>query len=97
MGLEYFKEHGKKPQFKELMDYIKQKAETKFNAVSSLGFPNEFYEYLEKTVFKNFDIATGKLDLSRHTTAHGYANPDDFNKAKALQAILILDQIYFYN
>jgi len=96
VGVGFFKEHGKKPSFNELMDYIKQKAETRFSTVSSVGFPNEFYEYLKRTVFENFNIATGKLDLSRHTTAHGYANSDDFNKAKALQSILILDQIYFY-
>lgn len=96
MGFDYFNVNGKKPSFRELKDHIKQKAESKFNTVSSTGFPTEFYEYLKKTVFENFDLATGKVDLSRHTTSHGYANADDFNKAKALQAILILDQIYFY-
>jgi len=96
MGFDYFSVNNRKPSFSELIDYIKQKSESKFNTVSSIGFPGEFYEYLKKTVFENFDIATGKIDLSRHTTSHGYANVDDFNKAKALQAILILDQIYFY-
>jgi len=96
MGMDYFKSHGKKPSFQELKRHIKQQGVSKFNTISSLGFPKEFYKYLEKTVFKNFNIATGDLDLSRHTTSHGYANVNDFNKAKALQAILILDQIYFY-
>ncbi len=96
MGLDYFNAHGSKPNFKELQNYIKQKAESSFKAVSSLGFPNEFYEYLNHSVFENFDLATGRVDLSRHTTSHGYANANDFNKSKALQAILILDQIYFY-
>ena len=96
VGLDYFTNQGKKPSFAKLNDYIKQKAKSKFNRISSTGFPNEFYDYLKKTVFENFDLSTGKLDLSRHTTSHGYANADDFNKAKALQAILILDQIYFY-
>lgn len=96
MGVDYFKIHNKKALFKELMEHIKQKAESKYSTVSSVGFPNEFYKYLNKTVFKNFNLETGKVDLSRHTTSHGYANVDDFNRAKALQAILILDQIYFY-
>ncbi len=96
MGTDYFNANGRKPAFRELKDYIKQKGEAKFNTVSSTGFPSEFYNYLTKTVFENFDLATGQLDLSRHTTCHGYANADDFNKAKALQIILILDQIYFY-
>ena len=96
MGFDYFKIYGKKPSHKKLVEHIKQKAESKFNTVSSTGFTSEFYTYLNKTVFENFDLASGKIDLSRHTTSHGYANANDFNKAKALQAILILDQIYFY-
>lgn len=96
VGLMFFKDHKKKLSSKKLIEYIKDKSKSKFSTVSSTGFPNEFCEYLTKTVFENFDISTGKLDLSRHTTAHGYADSDDFNKAKALQAILILDQIHFY-
>lgn len=96
MGLDYFSVNGRKPSFAELQTYIKQKAESKFRAISSLGFPNEFYNYLQNTVFENFNLATGEVDLSRHTTSHGYANADDFNKSKAFQAILILDQIYYY-
>lgn len=96
MGLDYFNAYNRKPSHKELLEYIKQKAEVRFNTLSSTGFPSEFYEYLKKTVFENFDLSSGKINLSRHTTSHGYANADDFNKAKAIQAILILDQIYFY-
>ncbi|MCK5743562.1 MAG: hypothetical protein KAH30_02385 [Caldisericia bacterium] len=96
MGTDYKNAKGKKPSFKELMRYIKQKAETKFDTASSVGFPTEFYDYLKKTVFENFNLETGEIDLSRHTALHGYAKADGFTKAKALQAILILDQIYFY-
>ena len=96
MGSDYFKVHGSKPLFSELKNYIKQKGESKYNTLSSVAFPSEFYAYLDKTVFENFDLTTGNVDLSRHTVSHGYANANDFNKAKALQAILILDQIYFY-
>ena len=96
MGSDYFRVHNKKPSFPELKDYIKQKGESKYNTLSSIAFPSEFYSYLDKTVFENFDLTTGKVDLSRHTTSHGYADANDFNKAKALQSILILDQIYFY-
>jgi len=96
IGHEYLKSHGKKLSSKELVQYIQQKAESKFNTASSTGFPKEFYTYLEKTVFKDFHSITGEIDLSRHSASHGYANANDFTRAKALQAILILDQIYFY-
>jgi len=96
MGTDYFKANGRNLKHEELLEYIKHKAEKKFNTVSSTGFPSKFYEYLKRTLFENFDITSGKLDLSRHTVSHGFASAEDFNKAKALQAILILDQIYFY-
>ena len=96
MGADYFKSHEEKPNFRKLILHIKEKGESKYNTPSSVTFPSEFYAYLCKTVFENFDLATGNVKLSRHTVSHGYANANDFNKAKALQAILILDQIYFY-
>jgi hypothetical protein len=96
MGTDYKNVKGKKPSFKELVGYIKQKAEAKFDTASSVGFPAEFYKYLDLTVFQNFDLETGNIDLSRHTVVHGHAKADGFTKAKALQAILVLDQIYFY-
>ena len=94
--------------FKRRRKIGKQK-ETRPIIVSSSerDFSQDFFEgqrkaWMEKknavpeNVFENFDLTTGNVDLSRHTLSHGYANANDFNKAKALQAILILDQIYFY-
>lgn len=63
---------------------------------SSLFLPEDFNEYLKQFYFSSFDLETGKIDLSRHSCAHGVAREDDFNKVKAFQAILILDQISFY-
>lgn len=96
IGSDYINKYDKKPDFSQLIKYIKQKAEIKYNVASPISFQNEFYKYLNETIFEDFDIKTGKVNLSRHTATHGYANAEDFNKAKALQAILILDQIYYY-
>jgi len=96
MGLEYFKENNNKPSFPQLKKYIKKKAKHKFSSEGSLGFPDYFYDYLDKCVFEKFDLNTGKINLARHTVAHGYAKQEDFTRVKALQGILILNQLYFY-
>lgn len=96
MGLEFHKEHGKKPKFKELKEYIRNRAQNRFSSKWSLGFPEYFYEFLDKSFFQDFELATGKIDLTRHSSAHGYAKQEDFTKVKALQALLILNQIFFY-
>lgn len=94
--INFFNEKKKDPSFVELKEYIKQKAEGKFRSKESLGFSDVFYRYLNKVVFKNFDLTTGQVDLSRHTVSHGVANQTQYTKNKAIQAILILDQMYFY-
>ena len=59
-------------------------------------FPEYFYEFLDKDIFQKFDLSTGKIDLGRHSLAHGYAKQEDFTKVRALQALLVLNQIFFY-
>jgi len=92
----YFSEFKKKPTFKQLNNFIRNKALAKYSTSGSLGFPSNFYEYIEKYIFKNFDLKTGEITLSRHTVSHGVAISSDFKKSKALQAVLLLDQMHFY-
>lgn len=61
-----------------------------------LFFPEDFNEYLQTFYFSSFDLEKGDVNLSRHSLAHGVAKESDFNKIKAFQAILIMDQISFY-
>ena len=94
--MRYVDEKKKEPNFRELLDYVKQKAEGKFGPKESLGFSDVFYRYLNEVVFKNFDLKMGQIDLSRHSAMHGVAEHTQYTKNKAIQAILILDQMYFY-
>jgi hypothetical protein len=94
--ISYRNEKGKDPSFAELVEYTKQRAEGKFGRRENLGFSDVFYRYLSEVFFKNFDLGTGRVDLSRHTVSHGVADQAQYTKNKALQAILILDQMYFY-
>lgn len=86
----------KKPNFPELVEYVKQKAEGKFGPRESLGFSDVFYRYLNEVVFRNFDLTTGQIDLSRHSVLHGVADQTKYTRTRAIQAILILDQMFFY-
>jgi hypothetical protein len=62
---------------------------------ASLYLPDEFNDYLKAVFFPKIDLA-GNVKLTRHTLAHGVADENGFKRARAFQAILILDQIYYY-
>ena len=72
------------------------KGNSNFSDSDSLGFTSQFYKYLDNVVFKGFNLDTGEIDLSRHSVAHGVAKFDSYDQVRALQAILILDQLYFF-
>jgi len=94
--MRYVDEKKKKPSFPELIDYVKLKAEGKFGPRASLGFSDVFYRYLNEVVFRGFDLTTGQIDLSRHSALHGVADQTKYTRTRAIQAILILDQMFFY-
>ncbi len=94
--LTYHENKKSNPKFKELVKYIEEEAKSKFLSINSLGFPEVFIEYLKEFVFKDFDLDSENINFSRHSTSHGVANANDYTKTKALQAILILDQLYYY-
>ena len=62
----------------------------------NLYLPEDFNKYLIKFFFAPFNLKEEKVPLSRHSLAHGVANASDFDKIKAFQGIMILDQIFFY-
>lgn len=96
--LQYYDEtgKGKKVQMPELLDYLIEKGKKKTGSDCSLFLPLQFLDYLKNVIFPPFDLASGQVDLSRHTSSHGVASANDYTKYRALQSILILDQIYFY-
>lgn len=96
--LQYFSDtrKGKKVRLQDLLTYLVEKGKGKTGSGESLFLPLHFLKYLNDVVFPEFDIETGKVDLSRHSSSHGVAKAEAYTKTRALQAILILDQIYFY-
>jgi hypothetical protein len=96
LQLNYFSEYRRKPTFKDLMAYVQNKASNKFISPNSLGFPVLLYQYFHDIIFKDFDLETGNIELSRHSSSHGIAPSQKYTRQKALQAILILDQMSFF-
>lgn len=87
---------GKGVVIKVLLEHLVEKCIAKSGYEDSLLFPRHFYNYLNDVIFSGFDVETGKLELSRNSSSHGVAQPGDYSKIRALQMILILDQLYFY-
>ena len=81
----------------DLIKYIVKKAKDKSGSNYSLLLPLPFLKYLQDVIFKNFSLQKGQIDMSRHTSSHGVADAKQYTKARALQLILILDQIYYYS
>lgn len=76
----------------KLITYLKSK-----NPETRLFLPENFKEYLIDSYFAKFNQKSEEIDLSRHSLAHGAAtNTEDYTQVRALQALLILDQLSFY-
>lgn len=87
---------GKDVYMHELLKHLTEKGKQKTGSDVSLYLPIPFLNYLKEVVFPKFDLEVGEVSLTRHTASHGVAKSEDYTQVKALQAILILDQIYFY-
>lgn len=80
---------------KNLIDKLTKVAKEK-NPNSFLFLPDDFNKYIQQFYFNNFNLEKGELDLSRNSISHGVVKEEELNRIKAFQAILILDQIFFY-
>lgn len=96
--LHYFKEtgKGKDVHIPDLINHVFDKGRSKTGSEASLFFPRDFLYYLKEAIFPQFDLEKGNIALSRHTSSHGVAKVEDYSKIRAVQVILILDQLYFY-
>lgn len=88
---------GSNAPVKDLLQYAIDQGVKKSGGETSLFFPKEFLKYLRQHTFGHFDpiAQTGVLD-ARHGVSHGAAKAEAYTQARALQAILTIDQIGFY-
>ena len=93
----YLEDSGERTRhIQKLIDRLIEVGERRVEDDQSLLLPQYFSRYLVENIFKEFDPETGEVDLSRHTALHGVALGEDYKPERALQALLTLDQIYFY-
>ncbi len=95
----YFEDTGKgnRVTLKELLCYLTDKGKQRAaNDDQSLLLPHQFLEYLTESVFADFNLETGAVDLSRHSSSHGVAPEVAYTAVRALHALLTVDQIYYY-
>lgn len=95
MRRHFTKEQGREGKFRALVDFTHATSLSKFTSIGALGFPDHFAVYLSDVFLKKFDAVAENPEFSRHSALHGVARPDQYTKVRALQAILILDQLYF--
>lgn len=83
--------------YKQIIEYLKNKISNSWKSnLLTIWFNDSFVNFLLEHVFWKFDIKTWKLDFSRNTIWHWVAKASDFNKYRAFQYILIIDQLYYY-
>ena len=93
----YYQDSGERTRnIQKLIDRLIEVGERNTEDDQSLLLPQYFLNYLTESIFKEFDPTTGEVDLSRHSALHGVASGEDYKPERALQALLTLDQIYFY-
>ena len=93
----YLEDSGERTRhIQKLIDRLIEVGERRVEDDQSLLLPQYFSRYLVENIFKEFDPETGEVDLSRHSALHGIALGKDYKPERALQALLTLDQIYFY-
>ena len=81
---------------KQLIDALERRAKSQKSGEYSLLLPEQFLDYLRNCYFKDFDLSSSDVELSRHSVSHGAAKPDSYTRSRALQGILVLDQLFYF-
>jgi hypothetical protein len=88
---------GEGAKIKTLLKFAIESAEQKAGAPDTLLLPAAFATYLARHTFADFDPAAQLGSAgSRHAVGHGAADSESYTQQKALQALLMLDQLAFY-
>lgn len=80
----------------KLLDFMISAAENRAGGKDTLFFPVEFGCYLKDYIYTGFSPGDVRSAGSRHAVGHGAVAGEEYTMARALQALLTLDQIAFY-
>lgn len=80
----------------KLVDFMISAAEKRAGGKDTLFFPVDFGRYLKDYIYAGFSPGDVRSAGSRHAVGHGAVAGEEYTMARALQAILTLDQLAFY-
>jgi len=80
----------------KLLDFVISAAEKRAGGKDTLFFPAEFGRYLKDYIYAGFRPGDVRSAGSRHAVGHGAVAGEEYTMARALQAMLTLDQLAFY-
>lgn len=78
-----------------LFELVQKKIYTSSKHNHSLLLAEDFVQYLKENFSASFNLNGEKVQFSRHSLLHGVLTDEDLTRVRALQVILVLDQIYF--
>jgi hypothetical protein len=81
--------HKKDDKFSYLLKVLEDKVSDEWLA-PTIYLPARFKEYLLKYYFRE------KIEVSRHSIAHGFSDSNTYDKKRALLGILMFDQLTYY-
>jgi hypothetical protein len=84
----------KKKSIQNLLHEIEKESTNKRLFNDSIVLPGHFIEYLNKSIYGNFDDTN--IKNTRHTVAHGVSKTNQYTWKRALQIILTFDQLICY-
>lgn len=85
----------KRTKISDLTRYLIERGKEQESGLSLL-LPEPFLNYLDEVIFADFDPESDEFDMSRHTVGHGFASAEQYTASRALQMILVYDQVYSY-
>lgn len=80
----------------KLLEFVVSAAEQRAGGTDTLFFPVEFATYLRDHTYAGFTPGSAGKAGSRHAVGHGALKSEQYTQARALQALLTLDQLAFY-
>jgi len=87
---------GDNVKVRDMLKYVKTQGVKIFGSGFALSLPEPFVDYLKNAIFLDFSVEKGEVELSRHSVNHGVVDSEKYTKYRALQLILVLDQIYYF-
>lgn len=97
MSEAYFNATGERThRIPKLLDFMISAAENRAGGKDTLFFPVEFGCYLKNHIYAGFRPGDVRSAGSRHAVGHGAVAGEEYTMARALQAMLTLDQLAFY-